>query len=74
MTKGGKRNSVTGKRHSVTGSVSLNLDPEVEEPINFTSNLDSNLQIAPVVSRILSSYVFCQILLHFYPLLAHEKS
>lgn len=37
MTKGGKRNSVTSKRHSGTGSVSLNLDPQVDEPINFTS-------------------------------------
>ena len=52
MTKGGKRNSVTSKRHSGTGSVSLNLDPQVDEPINFTSNLDSNLQNAPVVSWI----------------------
>ena len=44
MTKGRKRNSVSGKRNSVTGSVSLNLDPEVEEPIAFTSYLaDSSL-------------------------------
>lgn len=71
MTKGGKRNSVTSKRHSGAGSVSLNLDPQVDEPINFTSNLDSNLQNAPVVSWIPSNPLMYSVIslstIHFYP-------
>lgn len=44
MTKGRKRNSVSGsKRNSVTGSVSLNLEPEVEEHIVFTSYLANSV-------------------------------